>query len=155
MGSGEYTPGGVGGGRTTGGSDGGYVGGASEHRSFADNLPSLTEKYPVREGYFGTPASEKNTSTRHIESDDPTATAHDFYDRIAYGGVEEPLPNYRNEGKGVRTELSDGTIIVFRDQSNSPDKSPALRIDVTRSDESGDIKTQHIHFVLGGEDADN
>ncbi len=73
--------------------------------------------------------------------------AHDFYDRIVYGGVEEPLPNYRNEGKGVRTELSDGTIIVFHDQSNSPDKSPALRIDVTRSDESGDIKTQHIHFA--------
>lgn len=144
MGSGSsgYTVG-KGGGGTSGSRDNGFKGGTATQHSIGDNLPSLKEKYELNNGRFGTASNPKRPSTRRIESDDPLATARDFYDRASKGGVEQPLAS----GEGVRTDLKDGTILVMREVSHSKDRSPALRIDVDGSNAPSGLKTQHIHFV--------
>ncbi len=81
----------------------------------------------------------------HIYSDDPVATAKDFYDKIGFGGIEEPTPN----GKGFKTSLADGTIITWREISSSDDGSPAVDINIKYSKDSGGLKTHKIHFVKG------
>lgn len=53
---------------------------------------------------------------------------------------------YGNE-YGKKTKLSDGSIISWRNVSHSPDKSPAVDINIERSSDSGGIKKQKIHFV--------
>lgn len=146
MGSGGsgYGIGRGGGGGTSGGSDGGFKGGTDSWQSVGDNLSDLKDNYDYRDGYFGDPSSPKKPRVRHIESDDPVSTARDFYDRATQGGIEEPLPN----GKGVKTTMSDGTVITMREVSSS-DGSPAVDINISDSSDSGGIKGQKIHFVQG------
>lgn len=71
----------------------------------------------------------------------------DFYGTGAYGGIERELDN----GKGVRTDMADGTTFTFREVSGSPDRSPAVNISIRRSTDTGGVETQKIHFVVGGE----
>ena len=44
--------------------------------------------------------------------------------------------------------MKDGTIVSYREVSSS-DGSPAVEINIRKSDEHGDIKYQKIHFVKG------
>ena len=79
---------------------------------------------------------------RRIESQDPASAAKDFYEEATWGGVETPLSN----GRGVKSEMSDGTIVTMRVTSSS-DGSPAVDINISKSSENAGIKQQKIHFV--------
>ncbi|MDO4848360.1 MAG: hypothetical protein Q4B45_01115 [Coriobacteriia bacterium] len=125
---------------TAGAADAGYTGGTRSHHSMADNKGALTSKYPITNGYFGSKGSTSNV--RRIESDNPISTAADFYGKAAKGGIEKPMPN----GKGVMTCLSDGTIITMRRISSS-DGSPAVDINISKSNDPAGIKRQKIHFL--------
>lgn len=60
-----------------------------------------------------------------IVSDNPIETSEDFYKTISCGGKESQLSN----GKGVQTVFEDGTRIVYRVITSTPD-SPAVDITV-------------------------
>ena len=117
-----------------------YKGGAVKYHSVMQNLSKLIPKYEYINGYFGLPGS--SNKIRHIYSDDPNKTAKDFYNKISYGGVEETLSN----GKGKITNMSDGTIITWREISSS-DGSPAIDINIKYSTNAGGLKQQKIHFL--------
>ena len=119
-----------------------YNGGTSYHRSIAENLPNLASKYSFNNGYFGTRGDSTKERTRHIESKNPISTSTDFYSKLTHGAIEKQLPN----GKGAVAKLADGTIVTYRKISSS-DGSPAVDINIKRSEESGGIKQQKIHFV--------
>lgn len=67
----------------------GYKGGATHYHSIAENLPELTSKYKFQNGYFG----ERGTSSqiRVINCSDQYSESKAFYNKLAYGGIEEPL----------------------------------------------------------------
>ena len=147
MGSGGsgYGIGRGGGGGTSGSSDGGYKGGAGSHHAIGDNLDALKSKFDYHDGYFGEKGDGRRT--RHEYSDDPVAQARDFYDTAGYGGVEKPMPN----GEGVTCTMKDGTVISMREVSHS-DGTPAVDINIRKSDDSGGVKQQKIHFMPKKED---
>ncbi len=121
----------------------GFKGDTGHHHTISENLPSLTSHFSFHNGYFG----EKGEGThfvRVIKSDDPVSTAKDFYNKIAYGGLEYKMSN----GKGVFTKMRDGSILSFREVSSS-DGSPAVDINISKSNDHGGIKQQKIHFVKG------
>ncbi|MBO4604233.1 MAG: hypothetical protein J5657_02895, partial [Clostridiales bacterium] len=82
----------------------------------------------------------------HIKSDNPSVTAKDFYDRIAHGGIENEIIDRNGNIKGAKTKMADGTIVTWREISNS-DGSPAVDINIKKSTDSGGLKFQKIHFV--------
>ena len=128
----------------------GYKGNADHYHSISENLPVMKEKYSYNNGYFGENGqSKKNNKVRNIFSDAPSATAQKFYDTLAYGGKEEPTYNSKTgKQNGMKTTLSDGSVITWRNISHS-DGSPAVDINVERSSDSDGIKQQKIHFVKG------
>lgn len=121
-----------------------YKGGAEWHHSIDENLSELKDKYSFEDGYFGEQSPGHSEDKRIIASDNPLETARDFYDTGAYGGIESKLEN----GKGVRTDMADGTTFTFREVSES-DGTPAVDISVRRRTSSGGVEKQKIHFVLG------
>lgn len=121
----------------------GYKGDTGHHHSITENLSSLTSNYEYNNGYFGVKGQSSN-HVRNIASDNPLETAKDFYDKASHGGIERPLDN----GKGLYTKMSDGTILSFREVSAS-DGTPAVEINIKKSSDHGDIKYQKIHFVKG------
>ena len=129
----------------------GFKGDTGHYHTIGENIGSLKSKYSFNEktGYFGTVGQSKQSKVRNISSDDPVATAKDFYDRAAYGGKEEPLGN----GKGFKTTMKDGSVLTYREVSSSSDGSPAIDITISSTGTgSGGIKTQKIHFVKKTED---
>ena len=94
------------------------------------------------DGRFGENSPSTGNKTRNIASADPLSTAKDFYDRIAYGGVEKIYAN----GDRKITQMADGTIITWRRVSTS-DSSPVVEINICSSSHTGGIKKQKIHFV--------
>ena len=122
-----------------------YKGGAEHYHSIGENLANLRRNYDYEGGYFGEQSPGHDVDKRIIASNDPLATARDFYDTGAYGGIERELDN----GKGVRTDMADGTTFTFRKVSGSPDRSPAVNISIRKSTDTGSVETQKIHFVLG------
>ena len=126
---------------TRGANDGGYNGGAAYHHCIGDNVNSLKAQFDYRNGYFGDPAGISRN--RHIESDNPANEARLFYAKAAYGGVEKPMSN----GKGVCSELYDGTVVSMREVSSS-DGTPVVEINISRSDDAAGVKKQKIHFVM-------
>lgn len=64
----------------------------------------------------------------------------DFYDKIALGGIEK----ITDTNKRI-TRMADGTVITMREVSHS-DGTPVVDINIKRSNHTGDIKTQKIHF---------
>lgn len=105
-------------------------------RTFSKNVEKVSKKYPLNpSGYFG----EKGKNHRVIVSDNPIETSVDFYKTISCGGKESQLSN----GKGVQTVFEDGTRIVYRVITSTPD-SPA--VDITVNIESP-VKKQKIHFI--------
>ena len=104
--------------------------------SISDNAKAMKDTYPyTKEGKFGV----KGKNVRIIKTSTSKDTAEDFYHQISKGGTEEPLSN----GKGVKTTLDDGTIIVHRPVTSTPD-SPAVEIQRSASPEIAD---QKIHFI--------
>ena len=122
----------------------GYKGDTGHYHTLGENAASLKESYKFNPntGYFGEPGKSSNNHVRNIESEDPLKTSKDFYEKAAYGGKEKPLGN----GKGMQTEMKDGTIITFRETSSS-DGTPVVEINIQSSDNNGGIKKQKIHFV--------
>lgn len=124
----------------------GYKGDTGHHYSVSENLSGLKKDYPVRNGYFGKNGDSDDAHIRHIESSDPSSTAKDFYDRIANGGIEKDLVDKNGNIKGKTVKMADGTVITWREVSQS-DGSPAVDINIKKSTDSGGLKVQKIHFV--------
>ncbi|MDO5440570.1 MAG: hypothetical protein Q4F12_03425 [Erysipelotrichaceae bacterium] len=119
-----------------------YKGGASYYHNISENVNMVSHFYSYKDGYFGKKSKSKDNYVRIIESKNPLQTAKDFYDKIAYGGIENPLEG----GKGHTTKMEDGTILTFRPTSSS-DGSPAVDINIKGSDAHGKLKSQKIHFT--------
>ena len=119
-----------------------YKGNAEYYRSVGQNILPTASKYPYRNGRFGVNSPSTGNKTRNIASADPLGTAKDFYDRIAYGGVENIYAN----GDRRITQMADGTIITWRRVSTS-DGGPVVEINISSSSHTGGIKKQKIHFV--------
>ena len=101
-----------------------------------NNAKAISHKYPyTKNGYFG----EKGKNVRIIKAPNADIAAQDFYKGISKGGKEEPLAN----GKGVRNILDDGTMIVYRPVTSTPN-SPAVEI---RKSSTLEIRNQKIHFL--------
>ena len=66
----------------------------------------------------------------------------EFYDTIALGGIEKTLPN----GKGVMTEMADGSVVSFREVSGS-DGTPVAEINIKYSSDPSGVKLKKIHFI--------
>lgn len=122
-----------------------YKGGAERYHSINDNVSKVSQSYDYNNGYFGEPGT--GNKVRIIYSDDPASTGKDFYDKIAYGGIETYLDE-DNPSKGVKTEMADGTIITFRPTTKSDD-NPGVDINIEYSNNHGDLKKQKIHFEKG------
>lgn len=121
----------------------GYKGDTSYYHSISDNIQTVAANYEYHNGYFGEPSPDSKSKNRNIMSGNPSKTAKAFYDAIALGGREERLAN----GKGFNTRLADGTVITWREVSSS-DGTPAIDINVSRSNDSGGVKRQKIHFIF-------
>lgn len=125
-----------------------YKGNTDHHHSISENLRSITTKYSLSNGYFGTKGNSGDASVRHIKSSNPSCTAKDFYDTIAKGGIESNIYDSNGNIKGGITKMADGTIVTWRNVSNS-DGSPAIDINIQESNNPAGIKGQKIHFVKG------
>ena len=127
---------------TRGARDAGYAGGADHQHALAENAGLLQSAYPMHEGYFG---QKSGTSrVRRIYSDEPLATARDFYRRASYGGVERSAA-----GRPRITNMADGATVSFREASR--DGSPVVEIHPPAGIDTGGIKYQKIHFMRNGE----
>ena len=91
----------------------------------------------------------RDISIRNIISEDPSAAAKEFYDSIAYGGIERNLTDKKTgANKGMVAKMADGSIITWREVSSS-DGSPAVDINIERSSDNNVVQQQKIHFVKG------
>lgn len=119
-----------------------FKGNSVTHHSLLDNLKRTAESFSLNdEGYFGEIGKSNSPWIREIKSDDVVKTALSFYDLIGFGGIERELKN----GKGLISELKDGTCIVYRENTSTPN-SPAVEINIRKSKNHGKIKYQKIHF---------
>ncbi len=119
----------------------GFKGGTTSYRSIGQNIKVTASKYNYSNGRFGTNSPSTGNKTRNIASNDPVATANDFYSKIAHGGSEK---KYNNNFK--ITQMSDGSVITYRKTSTS-DGTPVVEINISRSSDTGGIKEQKIHFT--------
>lgn len=101
----------------------------------------MQSKYDYSNGYFGK-KGQGRSFTRNISSNDPISTAKSFYDKAAYGGIEYKMQN----GKGIYTKMADGTVLSYRKISSS-DGTSVVEMNIEKSNRSGGIKYQKIHFV--------
>ena len=121
----------------------GFKGNSLYFRSVGQNVLPTSSKYKFKNGYFGDNSPHGNRSTRNITAADNLAAATDFYNTLAYGGVEQKI------GENMRiTRMADGTIITMRKVSSS-DGTPVVDINIERSTHTGGVKKQKIHFVKG------
>lgn len=121
-----------------------YKGEAKYYRSIGQNILTTSSKYKYHAGYFGDNSKHGNNRTRNIISSDSLGTAKDFYNKIAYGGIEKTV-----DSNTKITTMSDGTVITMREKSNS-DGSPVVDINIQPSSHTGGVKSQKIHFVQEG-----
>lgn len=123
-----------------------YKGGSPTHHSLRENIQELSKIYPINEeGYFSKKGEADEDGIRQIDGEDAIITARRFYETLAYGGIEENLPN----GKGVRAMLKDGTFVIYREITSTPG-SPAVEINIRKSKDNFGIKYQKIHFEKKG-----
>ena len=123
----------------------GYKGNSKYYRSIGQNIMLASSKYQYENGRFGVSSPSTGNKTRNIASDDPLATARDFYDKIAFGGIETIYAG----GKLNVTKMADGSVITMRPVSSSLDGSPVVEINISGSSHTGGIKQQKIHFIGG------
>ncbi|MBO4495685.1 MAG: hypothetical protein J5752_07500 [Clostridiales bacterium] len=126
----------------------GYKGDTGHHHTIGENIDGMKNDYPINDGYFGSKSDNKDNRVRHIESSDPSTTAKDFYDRIANGGIEKEIMDKSGKIKGATAKMADGSIVTWRNVSNS-DGSPAVDINISKTSASGGLKLQKIHFIKG------
>lgn len=119
----------------------GFKGNSPTYRTIGENISDVSKNYNFSKGYFGENSPHGKEPTRNISSDDALKTAKDFYDRLAYGGMEDKV-----SGNMSITRMADGTIITMRKVSHS-DGTPAIDINIEKSSGAGGIKRQKIHFV--------
>ena len=119
-----------------------YKGGSSNYRKFSENYSNVEKQYPINKGYIGSKGTSSKPMNREIKASDPISASKKLYDTLSYGGIESKLPN----GKGIRTTMKDGTVVVYRVITSTPG-SPAVEINITKSTESGKLKSQKIHFT--------
>lgn len=125
----------------------GYKGDTGHHHSIGENIAATAAKFPYRDAYFGESSPDSKERNRNIKCGDLAGESKDFYDTIAYGGIEKTLPN----GKGVMTEMSDGSIVSFREVSSS-DRTPVAEINIKYSSDPSGVKGQKIHFIRKGKE---
>lgn len=116
-----------------------YKGKIQSYQSIGDNISNLKKSFKFVNGYFGERGS--SSSVRVIYGKDPISIGKEFYNKIAFGGIEKDLSN----GKGKITYMADGSIITFRPITKS-DNYPGVNINISKSTDSGGIKQQKIHF---------
>lgn len=120
-----------------------YKGNSRYYRSIGQNVLITSAKYMYENGRFGVNSPSTGNRTRNIASSDPVSTAKDFYNKIAFGGIEIVY----NGGNIRVTYMSDGSIITMRPISSSRDGSPVVEINISGSTHPGGLKQQKIHFV--------
>ena len=88
------------------GADGGYRSSSSSFRVLRTNIDRLAGKYPLdRDRRFGKRVSERISE---IRTDDPVATAKEFWKALSRGGVVQE----------IKTKYGTGRIATFDDKSH-------------------------------------
>lgn len=119
-----------------------YKGSSQYYRSVGQNILIASNTYNYQNGYFGENSMHGSKSTRNIKSSDNMNTAKDFYNKLAFGGMEKHV----NDNMRI-TRMADGTVITMRKVSHS-DGTPVVDINIKPSSHTGGVKGQKIHFVL-------
>ena len=89
------------------GADGGYRSSPSSFRVLRTNIDRLAGKYPLdRDRWFGKRVSERISE---IRTDDPVATAKEFWKALSRGGVVQE----------IKTKYGTGRIAIFDDKCMS------------------------------------
>ena len=122
----------------------GYKGNSKYYRSIGQNVLLAGSKYGYANGRFGENSVHGSNSTRNIFAADNLAAAKDFYDKIAFGGIEQTV-----DSNMKITRMADGTVVTMRVVSHS-DGTPVVDINIKNSTHSGGVKNQKIHFVKEG-----
>lgn len=68
------------------------------------------------------------------------AAAREFYDKIAYGGIENVIGE-----DNWTTKMKDGTYINFRIKTSS-EGSPAVQINIKNSSDNAGVRFHKVHF---------
>ncbi len=103
----------------------------------SSNIEKMSGKYPLNKaGYFG----DKGKHARVIRSENPIKTSEEFAGMLTAGMSREPINNFG----GWKTITNDGTVIVYRPITKTPD-SPAVDININYSNNPV-LKGQKIHF---------
>jgi hypothetical protein len=119
-----------------------YKGNAPYYHTLKENIDNIKKYFILNSsGYFGEVGKVQVENIRQINALNQIESAKDFYNTISYGGIESSLPN----NKGVKTQLKDGTIIVYR-EITSTEGSPAVEINIKNSNDNCSIQNQKIHF---------
>lgn len=121
----------------------GYKGNALRFTQISENITAAATRYPYSHGLFGQKGQGRNY-TRNIYAVNPIRAAKNFYNLIAYGGIERKMAN----GNGSVTKMADGTYVSYRTRSYS-DGTSVVEINIKGSKDSGGLKNQKIHFVEG------
>ena len=116
----------------------GTAGSSSSSNTLNDNLPKLTKKYPLKDGYFA-PRGNGRNFVREMKCKAPVATAKDFYNIATKKHEEETI----YDGNVSVATMRDKTEISHRSFSSS-DGSPVVEINIKTI---GRVKYQKIHFV--------
>lgn len=117
-----------------------YVGRKQQYRSLDQNLSATITVYPTENGYFGIKGS--SWGIREIHSRNHEATAKDFFNRIAKGGILD-LKTIKG---GIVSRLKDGSVVSYR-KITSSNNSPAVEIRFRKLSSRYGINDQKIHFV--------
>lgn len=119
----------------------GYKGDSKYFRSIGQNKLVVSKSYKFENGYFGENSKHGRDRTRNIFAENNLEAALDFYDKIAFGGIENKVDD------NLRiTRMADGTVISMRKVSHS-DGTPVVDINIKSSTHTGGVKGQKIHFV--------
>ena len=121
-----------------------YKGYSPTHRSLRENINSLEKDslFKPNGNHFGE-VYRRSAERCNIYSDNPIATAKQFFDQMGYGGA------WMDYIGGRRVRLRDGTIINYRETSKS--SGPAVDISIKGSNDNCGIRTHRIHFIHNSE----
>jgi hypothetical protein len=114
----------------------------SNRGNINSNIGKMKNAYPISgSGYFGEKGS--SSKVRVIKSKDPIKTANDFFSKISKGGTK-----LKNDKNFKISSLSDGSIITMRisTKTSRKGKSPAVDINVKKSNIKTTVKNQKIHI---------